>query len=540
MIIRTKYQIIASIILSLIWLLSCVPVLSIGEVQKIRIALFLDKGAHARPQVFDVLSNDQSVHAEIINGNDIRNDCLKHFDALFMPGGSGKKEALSLESDGKDAVRKFVKDGGIYVGVCAGCYLASCARPEYLGLIPATTVDKEHWRRGKANLPIQFTDLGMKIFGMNEPNTNVVYHNGPVLKIYRDYQNQVVPLCYFRGEAVANGGTPGLMINAPAVVLCRYGSGLVLGISPHPEGTPGLTTIELNAIHWLFNNRAQSTFITNRTVLSKTIITEPPYSTAHTSDHSTEPQSKSERSVSTQSLSSRYNKTLSQEIYNKAEDIFEHVTSSHYEHLHDRANDQVQHNGNAYSATTDCSGFISYVINSVAPNHYAPIYEMSGRTYPHAKTYATFFRELPNDVSEEGWLKICSYKDLHRGDIIAWQRIVEPNENHYSGSGHVMIVIDPPTSPVTDILHGINVRYTEVFVLDSSSVEHFPPQQLPPLTHQSSRDGIGRGIIRLMLDEQDNVIGFWEGTFSHEKNKAIQNPSYTNKIGFARLISLIH
>ena len=46
-------------------------------------------------------------------------------------------------------------------------------------------------------------------------------------------------------------------------------------------------------------------------------------------------------------------------------------------------------------------------------------------------------------------------------------------------------------------------------------------------------------MIRLILDEQNNVIGFWEGTFSHEKNKVIQGPSYTNKIAFARLISLL-
>jgi hypothetical protein len=41
-------------------------------------------------------------------------------------------------------------------------------------------------------------------------------------------------------------------------------------------------------------------------------------------------------------------------------------------------------------------------------------------------------------------------------------------------------------------------------------------------------------MIRLMLDNDDRVIGFWEGSFSHERGTAILGPSYTEDIGFAR------
>jgi len=507
-------------ILSFAIMYSCTNLFCVARpAEKIRIALFIDKGAHARSQIFDTLGNDRSVYAQTVYGEDIRSGCLKDFDVLFMPGGSGKKEAISLEENGKDEVRRFVKDGGIYVGVCAGCYLASCARPEYLGLIPATTVDKEHWRRGKATLPIEFTQLGMQIFGIDRANVDVIYHNGPVLKIYDNYKNDVTPLCYFRGEAVASGGQSGLMVNAPAIVLCGYGRGLVLGISPHPEATQGLTPIELNAIHWLYNHRNQNTKLSGISP-----------------DHKI--SAISTKTLSGKSFCETETNNLSTKIYNQAEYIFEHTQSSHYEHLHEKAYDLVKEAGDTYKITTDCSGFVSYIIESIAPKHYESVSQMSHRSYPHASTYAAFFQQLPNDAPLDGWLKISDYKNLQPGDIIAWHTINEPGTKSHNG-GHVMIVARRPNQPANENFHGQNIRYTEIYVIDSSSIEHFPPQTLPPLAHQNYRDGIGKGMIRLMLNNNNNVIGFWEGLYSHEKNKIIAGPTYTNNVGFGRLISLI-
>ena len=225
---------------------------------KIKVDIFLDKGAHPKQLLIDTFTSDPSVSLDIINGEDIRRGCLQNADVLFMPGGSGKKEAFSIGEEGKEKIRQFTKDGGIYLGVCAGCYLASHAHPEYLGIMPLTTTDKKHWQRGKATLPIQFTPLGMEIFGVNKANATVVYHNGPVLRPYNNRDSEFSPLSYYRGEVVAPGGKVGVMVNSPAMVLSQYGNGSVLGISPHPEATPGLTRIELHAIHWLYNHRFQN------------------------------------------------------------------------------------------------------------------------------------------------------------------------------------------------------------------------------------------------------------------------------------------
>ncbi len=470
---------------------------SVGQGMKqeqIRVAIFLDKGAHPKQSLIDTFANDRSVSLVIVNGEDIRNGCLKNEDVLFIPGGSGKREAFSIGEEGKEKIRQFVQDGGIYVGVCAGCYLASCTHPEYLGLMPLSTADKKHWRRGKATLSIQFTQLGMEIFGVNQAKAEIVYHNGPVFQ-HNGYSREIAPLSYYRNEVVAPGGRPGVMADSPAMLLSRYGKGIVLGISPHPEATSGLKKIELNAVHWLYNHRYQ------QRTLSSSIN---PSSCANYS-----------YKITTDTASSR--------VYNKAEAIFEHTTSSHYEHLHEGVIQQVRQYNGGYETTTDCSGFVSYVLYCVAPKQFDSVYRMTERTYPRAKTYARFFSQLGNNVVN-GWLGVASYKDLKRGDIIAWERTRDSSQlgKKRDGSGHVMIVINPPGKTVTGNISGQTVKYVEVYVLDSSSVEHFPPQLLPPLAHQTYRDGLGKGNIRLMLDSQDNIIGFWEGTFSHEKNHPIK------------------
>lgn len=481
---------------------------------KIRVAFFTDKGAHPGNLLCTNLAQDKSLALTNVSGNDICNDCLENFDVLFVPGGSGKREALSLTPEGQMKVRLFVRKGGIYLGVCAGCYLASCARPQYLGLLPMTTADQDHWRRGKATLPIEFTKLGMEIFGVEQAKAEVIYHNGPVLRAYKQYENNIAPLSYFRGELVARGGETGVMINAPAMVLARYGNGLVLGISPHPEATTGLATIELNAIEWLYNHRP---------------IDKQSSAVIKTSQANT---------VKVSARTIQLHNSLSAQIYEQAESIFENTTYSHYQHLHEQAEEQAQQANGKFQVTADCSGFISYVINAVSPQHYAPIYELSGRSYPHAKTYTQFFSSLPNNEALNGWLRIENFKDLKRGDIIAWERPNRPgSQTKHNGSGHVMIVVNKPSKLVQTTINGKRIKYFEICVLDSSSVEHFPPQSLPLLSNSQFRDGVGKGMVRLILDEQDNIIGFWEGTFSHERNAAIKGPSYTGKIAFARLVS---
>jgi hypothetical protein len=101
-----------------------------------------------------------------------------------------------------------------------------------------------------------------------------------------------------------------------------------------------------------------------------------------------------------------------------------------------------------------------------------------------------------------------------------------------------MIVVDPPGRIQQENVGGKVIKFVQIRVLDSSGVRHFPPESLPPLAHQSTREGLGKGEIRLILDDDEKVVGYWEGTYSETKRKPIVRPTYASAIGFARLVSL--
>lgn len=230
-----------------------------SEKRTLEVAVFKDIGVGpCFRDLVAVLRKQPDIHMTILNGEDVRQGALSHFDVFMVPGGAGRREARSLEATGEAEVKRFVQDGGCYVGTCAGCYLASNAKG-YLGLLPVGIRDRAHWQRGKTTLPIEFTPAGEEVCGVERPMANIVYHNGPVLDCRQAFEDpqlaqNLVPLAYFRDEIVAPGGQPGVMKGAPAMVLGRYGKGFVLGISPHPEQTPQLHKIIPRFLHWLCDN----------------------------------------------------------------------------------------------------------------------------------------------------------------------------------------------------------------------------------------------------------------------------------------------
>ncbi|CAN5335739.1 hypothetical protein BH10CYA1_BH10CYA1_15810 [soil metagenome] len=225
-------------------------------------------------------------------------------------------------------------------------------------------------------------------------------------------------------------------------------------------------------------------------------------------------------------------KSAADKVFNNAESLLSKVKDVHYEHLHSPANQQID----GKVAHNDCSGFISYLLAKFAPAQYSSIAsEQPDKNYPQAKTYAKFFNQLNSDHS--GWLKVDNFHDLKRGDFIAWAKKVETGQKP-GNSGHVAIVAEPPGNIEEAIVNEKPIRFVALKVIDSSSVDHFAPDLLPPNAGQKHRDGLGEGFVRIIVDADNHPIGYWEGTYWNEGDKPIKGPSYTPTIGFARLVSL--
>ena len=70
---------------------------------------------------------------DLVRAEDIRQGCLKRCSALFVPGGWASNKIKALRDDGAEEIRRFVHDGGAYVGFCGGAGLAT---QDGLGLLP--------------------------------------------------------------------------------------------------------------------------------------------------------------------------------------------------------------------------------------------------------------------------------------------------------------------------------------------------------------------------------------------------------------------
>ncbi|WP_153559288.1 exo-alpha-sialidase [Roseimaritima sediminicola] len=226
------------------------------------VALYDDKGGSANgvdnlTQVFDEAGEMTVVH---LGADQIRPDVLSQFDVVVFGGGSGSKEAAAIGEDGAEAVRSFVRDGGGYVGVCAGAYLCSAHYSWSLDLIDTHVFTgtreiegvgpKSMWYRGKSSLQkMQLTAAGQRLFGDIAENVEVRYHNGPIVSPKNDpglkpYQ----VLAWFRSEIVRYAPQEGTMVDTPAIVSGPFGKGRVISISPHPEATAGLETMLATAV----------------------------------------------------------------------------------------------------------------------------------------------------------------------------------------------------------------------------------------------------------------------------------------------------
>lgn len=229
----------------------------------------------------------------------------------------------------------------------------------------------------------------------------------------------------------------------------------------------------------------------------------------------------------------------SERIFQRADWVFNNAEQVHYGHRKVPAAQQVRSFSNGRcEADTDCSGFVSYLLSEF-PQQYEVIRSLQPeRKYPQAKIYMQFFNDLKTDRPTCGWLRVGRIDDLRRGDLLAWKR-PQPKEELKKkfNTGHVAVVIGKQGPIEETQIAGQNFRYQSINVIDSSSVKHFQPELLPPLSSMSHRDGIGKGVVRIILDPSNRPIGYWEGTYWYEGAKEIRKPTLTDSIAFARIVA---
>lgn len=219
----------------------------------IRVAIYSDSGVSRNDpaEVKLCLPESKGFDVATISAKEIRGGRLEEFDVLIHPGGSGSGQAKSLGDEGKQRVRQFITDGGGYIGICAGAYLASAEYPWALKLLDARVVDDEHWARGVGKVQLRIRPGGRSALATDQELATVYYENGPLLgpansKELPDFES----LADFETEIATNGAPKGVMKGTSAIARGSFGQGRVVCFSPHPEKTRGLETFVTEATRW--------------------------------------------------------------------------------------------------------------------------------------------------------------------------------------------------------------------------------------------------------------------------------------------------
>ena len=225
--------------------------------QPIQVAIF--KGDGVGPSVNDViksLGGSESPEFAIrrITADEIRSGKLAGVDVLIHPGGSGSGQGKALGEAGRKVVRAFVKDGGGFLGVCGGAYLATNDYSWSLNLIDAKAVDRKHWARGNGTVELQLSPVGSSFFGHIGEEIDIHYGQGPLLG-RREWDDKDVPdyqsIAIYKTGIAEKGAPEGVMPGTSAIVRAHYGDGRVFCFSPHPEKTDGRGEMIGYAVNWL-------------------------------------------------------------------------------------------------------------------------------------------------------------------------------------------------------------------------------------------------------------------------------------------------
>ena len=174
---------------------------------------------------------------------------------ILLPGGGGSAEAKALGKTCLKNIDRFVASGGGYIGICAGAFLPIKGYfgnlTKWLQIINAQPIDVDHWNRGSGKVQLEIVQQHPIFRGIKSNKFYLKYYSGPILEPSDLELPPYKELAVFRTDFHENNATPGEMIGKSAVVESKYGKGRVILFSPHPELTPGMEKLLINAVHYI-------------------------------------------------------------------------------------------------------------------------------------------------------------------------------------------------------------------------------------------------------------------------------------------------
>lgn len=179
--------------------------------------------------------------------SDLRRGVLDESDVVLFTGGRGLTQGRLLERRGRTRVRRFVREGGGYLGICAGAYLAlrGASQGYKVGIVAGRNLTGDRWRRGTRPTAVAPTD--------GSPPVTLHYANGPLFGPQAaDDLPPFVTLARFEDDLYREDFDthPGEMRGSAAVAAASFGEGRVVLFSPNPTLAPARPELLVRAARW--------------------------------------------------------------------------------------------------------------------------------------------------------------------------------------------------------------------------------------------------------------------------------------------------
>lgn len=214
--------------------------LSLGAAER-KFGVFIDAGSRSGGAIEWVrLATYARPAAEVVllDGADVKAGRLEGLDLLIMPGGSSPVQTKRLGEEGREQIRRYLRNGGHYLGSCAGLSILQNV-PGLIGIVPYAKREPE-LRAGDATLPFEITVEGANRLGVKAGNRIFCYHSGPQLVPHGEVPDctGLEVIARFAGSVDQFGrGTPPLK-GLPAGFFGHYGKGTFISTAFHPEYFP--------------------------------------------------------------------------------------------------------------------------------------------------------------------------------------------------------------------------------------------------------------------------------------------------------------
>ena len=208
------------------------------HVQKIKVALYLDVGCKGGGVIHlaQLLKSSPEIACDFVNAADVQAGKLSGYDVLMMPGGGGLERYGQLGEEGFEKIRKYIREGGRYYGICAGIAMA-LNDPKRLRLIPYTR--EKNPPRGGFSAAVKLNGRAEELLGVSAGTRYFRYHDGPLpAKGDPVPDSEYEVLATFDSHVMQRGKSVTPMYGMPAMIYGRYGKGKVFVTVMHPEYFP--------------------------------------------------------------------------------------------------------------------------------------------------------------------------------------------------------------------------------------------------------------------------------------------------------------